>query len=119
MGQFLIDVFTPNYGMVNTEGAIVDQLDNQREPVVETLYELTPTKDVATNTLTSTFTLTRASRTSVIVSYNENDIENGPDSYVDVAPSTVDVSTSQFAYSYNSGLKWYLSDSMDLSAGNS
>jgi hypothetical protein len=119
MGQFLVDVFTPNYGMISTEGAIPDQLDNQRDPVIETLYELTPVRNTTDNTLTTTFTLTRASRTSVIVSYNEDNIENGPDSYVDVSPAAVDVSKSQFAYSYNSGLKWYLSDSLDLSAGSS
>jgi len=38
--------------------------------------------------------LNRAAKTSVVVSYDETDINNGPDSYVEVSPDVVYVPES-------------------------
>jgi 23S rRNA G2069 N7-methylase RlmK/C1962 C5-methylase RlmI len=86
MGQFLVDVYAPNYDLVSASQTANGKTDNLNKPVTETLFELTPVKNDNEQTLTATFTLKRAAKTTVVVSYDETDIHNGPDSFVEVSP---------------------------------
>jgi hypothetical protein len=55
LGQFLVDVYAPKYNLVSTQSQANGKTDDLNKPITETLFELTPVKNVNEQTLTATF----------------------------------------------------------------